>query len=214
MGKSKNHLTAFPGKAGTLGALRLASALALGTGLLLGPGAAWAVCGKGRPTVSYQAKKTITQGEVSVSAVTYATAEMERHEPAGMTEVLIYRYDKQVEWMLLPEFKKFSEIELAEDPEEYMESEPAGEGTLNGEPVLKCKFSAVYPDGGTEEGTMWINDENVVLKREGTLTDPQGEIAYSEELSDYKVVDHAPTLFAVPEDYDPNPIMIQGLGTN
>jgi hypothetical protein len=173
-----------------------------------------AACGFGRPTVSYQAKKTIQQGKVTASATVYATKDMERHEPKGMTEVVIYRFDKNIEWMLLPEFKRFSELAMEVDPEKFMESKVVGKEMLNGVPVTKCHYKAVYPDGGAEEGDMWITNDAVVLKRHGKLSDAQGELDYTETLTEFKLKQHDPSLFRIPSDYDPHPIAITGLSAN
>lgn len=191
------------------GAVFLAAILATAA-----PSTANAACGFDRPKISYMAKNTSTQGAASASATVYYADGMERHEPAGMTEVLIYRYDKNVEWMLLPEFKRFSERVIEDDPEQFMKFERGGKETVGGVETTLCKFKAVYPDGGTEVGTMWISNDGVVLKRAGTLADQQGEIEYKQELTEFRLVEHDKMLFAVPSDYDPQPIAIQGLGMN
>lgn len=175
--------------------------------------AAVAACPPAHSKIEYSAVKTIAQGGKTAEAKVFAAIDKERHEPKGLTEVVIYRTDRKVEWMLLPEFKRYGENDLnAEDMSlDYHDATEVGQETVESVSTHKCQFEVKFSDGALESGTVWISDDGVLMKRQGKLKDAKGEIEYSEQLTQFKVGAQDPRLFEIPADFNQQPLKLSGI---
>jgi hypothetical protein len=137
----------------------------------------------------------------------YFSGDKERRETVGFGQksIIIWRRDKGVSWILMPDRKMYMEQRAGtekEDPERMMREgnvtiTKVGSETVNGMATTKYKIEGVNEKGHRFEGFLWATNDDVPARMEGTSQGKRVRIDYT----NIKTGKQDPALFRVPADY-------------
>jgi hypothetical protein len=156
----------------------------------------------------FSADLLLKQGGETMTGKVYVKGDKTRQEyiQRGQKQVMIFRFDKDIMWLLMPAEKIYMEMSsqegVAYDPqldqniENKAEIKLLGKETLNG--YVCDKYQYIYHDTSMGTSTQWISKKlNYAIKTE--YKSPSGYM-----LTDYKNIQEGNvqnSLFDVPGDY-------------
>jgi hypothetical protein len=153
----------------------------------------------------YSATRTvIADGRAYVGEMRSAPG-MQRHEQTvnGIRFVVILRADRDVAWLLLPDFNVYAALPLSDTLTRYADraslGRPRGTDRLNGLSAAKYRLHHIDQSGALAEGWLWMTATGLVPKLQGNYTSPNGhKTAVTLLLSDIEPGEQDPGYFVVP----------------
>lgn len=151
---------------------------------------------------STPAKRMIVTGKIHVSREGNERREMVAE---GQKTIVIWRQDKEVAWMLLPQQKTYMETRggnKKEDPERMIQEGKVkftrlGPERVNGLPTTKYRMEGTHKEGDRFIGHRWVTRQNVPVRMEGTIQDRHFQTDYT----NIKIGRQNPRLFELPPGY-------------
>ncbi|NBC31975.1 MAG: hypothetical protein GVY13_04800 [Alphaproteobacteria bacterium] len=131
------------------------------------------------PNAAYSADSLIRVGGVELEGRVYHDRGLERREITiqGMEQVIIRRADLNHVYVAMPAMGMGMEMDLDSTPyptpEEYLEgldATPMGQERVAGLEATKYRLTGTDPSGGAFDGFVWITDDGITLRLEGTVT--------------------------------------------
>lgn len=167
------------------------------------PAAAQQLLGDTR--VPYSADRTVVTGGKTYVGRVYASPGKQRHEQTvnGLPIVAILRADKQVAWLELADLHVFTDFKFPAAITDYASPDqlghPIGTERVAGLMARKYRIERKGSDGSEVFGYAWIDDDDIVLKLDGTFIEPNGhETRAGYELSNVHRGPQPPNLFELP----------------
>jgi len=172
----------------------------------------WAAEKMKLPTVEYSADMIMGSDQGSSSGrIFYALGGKSRTEfdTQGTTAITILRQDKKVAWVLMPEQNTYMEMGIDESKEnagaDFSDCEAdfssLGKETVNGIKATKNKTSVTCPDNVKYDGTMWISEDNIVVKMDTVVVAEGNRVNMKYELKNLKIGKQDASLFEIPAGY-------------
>lgn len=158
---------------------------------------------------AYSADSVIRVGDVALQGRVYHDRGLERREInfQGMEQVVIRRSDLNHVYVAMPAMGMGMEMDLDAapypTPEEYLEGLDAtavGQEDVAGLEATKYRLSGTDPDGGTFDGHLWITEDGITLRLEGTVTAGGRTEDVLMELDNVEVGPQDPALFERPDN--------------
>lgn len=184
--------------------------------LALGCSAAMAA-GLPLSSVEYSADRVIDSGQGNFSQKIHVAKLKERAETEmqGMKMVSIFRFDKKVYWMVMPDHQMYQEIDLAKAAKHRDAStitqDPTvavsviGPDTVEG--YATTKYQMTTQDKSTK-GFIWLTKENIPIRVDMTTATPRGQMQQTKiVLKNLKLGAQPAALFEVPASYVKMPAM-------
>jgi hypothetical protein len=159
----------------------------------------------GDTQVPYSADRTVVTGGKSYVGRVYAAPGKQRHEQNvnGLPMVAILRADKKVAWLELPDLHVFTDFAFPAAITDYANQKQLGAAlgteTVAGLPAKKYRVEREGADGSQLNGYVWITDDGIVLKLDGSYVGSNGrETKALYELSNVKREAPSAALFELP----------------
>ena len=167
--------------------------------------------------VEYSAERVIDSGQGNFSQKIHVAKLKERAETQmqGMKMVSIFRFDKKVYWMVMPDHQMYQEIDLAkaakqrdastitQDP--TVEVSVIGPDTVEGHAATKYQMST---QDKTTQGFVWLTKENIPVRMDMITVTPKGQKQQTKiMLKNLKLGAQPAALFEVPGGYMKMPAM-------
>jgi hypothetical protein len=166
------------------------------------------------PKVGYSADLKMDMGEgpdgrrMIFPGKVYFSGDKERRETVGFghESIIIWRRDKGVSWILIPDRKMYMEQRGGtekEDPERMMREgnvklTKLGSERVNGMATTKYKIEGVDEKDRPLEGFLWATNDDVPVRMEGTSQGKRVRIDYT----NIKIGKQDPRLFEIPAGYE------------
>ena len=199
--------------------LSLVSALsAMLLGLVFTAGAQAATLA-GDTRVPFSAERNVATNGKTYQGRVYAAPGMQRHEQSlnGLPVIAILRADRRVAWVVLPGLHVYAEFEFPKAVTDYdgiaALGPPLGVETVSGLKSARYRVEHEGSDGTSLDGWVWMNDDGIVTKLDGTYTSKSNKVVKASFLlTDIKLGPQDPALFEIPPGCKKMPIeMVQGL---
>ncbi len=168
-------------------------------------------------TTDYAAERVIESGQGSFSQKVHVAKLKERAETVmqGMKMVSIFRFDKKVYWMVMPDHQMYQEIDLAKAAKERdastitqdptVEVSVMGPDAVDGHAATKYRMST---RDKSVQGFIWLTKENIPIRMDMTATTPKGQKQQTKiMLKNLKLGALPAALFEVPASYVKMPAM-------
>lgn len=162
-------------------------------------------------SVDYSADSIMEAQGMAINSRIYHSRNKDRMEmnTSGMNSIVINRMDKKLTWMLMPEQKMYTEMDIKEGKKNskdisdcQVDFKSQGSETVNGFKTTKNKVTMVCPDNLTYTGHMWVTKESILMKMDAVATTDNGEVAFKMELKNLKIARQNPKLFEIPAGYE------------
>jgi hypothetical protein len=162
--------------------------------------------------VGYSADRVVSTGGTTVADKVYYSPGKERTERSGGEQVTIRRFDKKVEWTLIPKEKAYMENRFGESKArragdgEYRDCDvrqaDAGDEVVNGVRAKKRTVDIGCPGKSSFRGTIWVTKENIPVRMETVdKADPSGKRVFRMDLQNLRIGRQDAAIFEVPGDY-------------
>ena len=186
-------------------------------GLVFATGAQAALVGDTKAPFSAE-RSVVTNGK-SYQGRVYAAPGMQRHEQSlnGLPIIAILRADRQVAWVILPGLHVYAEFAFPKAVTDYdgmaALGAPVGVETVSGLRSARYRLEHEGSDGSALDGWVWMNDDGIVTKLDGTYTSKSSKVVKASFLlTNIKLGPQDPALFEIPPGCKKMPIeMVQGL---
>lgn len=176
----------------------------------------WSAAAEAQPNVldlrvEYTADSVIGQGDKAVPGRLWRTAQALRHESeqGGKTQVVIARLDRNVGWLLLPDFKLAVEMSL-ESLNLPVDILRGGGGvkqtvvareTVNGLKTTKVRVERNAGPGARFDGFAWVTGDGVIARLQGMGESKGKRGAVDMNFRNVRIARQDPRLFELPGDY-------------
>jgi hypothetical protein len=159
----------------------------------------------GDTKVPFSADRTVTwRGKIYTGKV-FAEPGRQRHEQVinGFHPVAILRADRQTIFLILPEFRIYTELPFPKEVSDYGGIEQLGkpirQETIEGEATRAYRVERATGDGSTFEAWSWLTEDRIVMKVDGSYTEV-GRASHNGTLQLSNIVrgPQDPSLFEVP----------------
>jgi outer membrane lipoprotein-sorting protein len=172
--------------------------------------------GFAEPKVEYSADNYVTAEDgKEVKFKMYQAPEKQRMDfEEGGKQSMIFRPDKKVSWVVMPQEKMYLEMSLEEGKAKgpgaksrdlndcSVTQKPSGKEVVNGVDATRSHVDVSCPDGAKYAGTVWMSKEGIMVKMDATAKDGSGTKGRIRmELKNLKVGKLAPGTFEVPSGY-------------
>lgn len=161
------------------------------------------------PNAAYSADSRIRVGGLVLDGHVHHDRGLERREifVEGAHQIIIRRADVNHVYVVMPTLGVGMEMDLDATPpptrEAFLHELDAvadGQGAVAGLAATRYRLTGSDPDGGTFQGTVWITDDGITLRLEGTVTAGGRTEAVSMELDNVSIGPQDPALFERPAD--------------
>jgi len=181
--------------------------------------------GFAEPKVEYSADNYVTAEDgKEVKFKMYQAPDRQRMDfDEGGKQSMIFRPDKKVSWIVMPEQKMYLEMSLEEGKAKgpgtrtrdmsdcSVTQKPSGKEVVNGVDTTRSDVDVSCPDGAKYTGKVWMSKEGIMVKMDATAKDGSGTKGRVRmELKNLKVGKLAPGTFEVPSGY--KPMKMPGMG--
>jgi outer membrane lipoprotein-sorting protein len=181
--------------------------------------------GFAEPKVEYSADNYVTAEDgKEVKFKMYQAPDRQRMDfDEGGKQSMIFRPDKKVSWIVMPEQKMYLEMSLEDGKAKgpgtrtrdmsdcSVTQKPSGKEVVNGVDTTRSDVDVSCPDGAKYTGKVWMSKEGIMVKMDATAKDGSGTKGRVRmELKNLKVGKLAPGTFEVPSGY--KPMKMPGMG--
>jgi hypothetical protein len=171
------------------------------------------------PKVDYSADTTMETAEGKISGTVNYTPGKERRDfvQEGRQMAMIFRHDRKVSLMLMPQERAYMEVAIPEggrkdDLRGYkVEQRTIGPETVNGVKTTKSEIAVTSPQGEKMTGHWWTSKEGIVVRMDAAAAKGSRE-RFSMELRNLRIARQDPALFEAPADYQKIDMSFGGIG--
>ncbi len=126
---------------------------------------------------AYSAESTIQVGEMRIGGRVWHDHGRERREMnvQGVSQIVIMRPDRNTAYMIMPQMNSGFEMDFGAaglpSPEQMLnglQPVPEGRETVEGLDTTRYRVSGNAADGSTVEGQVWVTEDGIVMRFEGT----------------------------------------------
>jgi hypothetical protein len=165
----------------------------------------------GDATTGFSADRTLVIDGKTYEGRVWTMPGVERHEQNlnGIPAAFVLHSDTPIADLVLPElhtvveFMLPAELHLFADPR--LKRRPVGHETINGIATTKYAIDETVPEGHGE-GSLWLSDNGIPMKLDGTFTRTSGRAAHLHwELTHVKFGPQADSLFEAPHGFSKLP---------
>jgi hypothetical protein len=163
----------------------------------------------GDARVAFSADREITVDDRTYPGKLYARPGLQRHEQelGGIQQVIILKRDGAHGWLVLPGMHSYVEFyfprALDELSDPSLRSVAVGKETISGLRTTKYRIEHTARDGTSVDGYVWVSDQGIIVKADGTYTAAKGgrRTPVKLLLSNIRVAPQDQALFDVPQNF-------------